>query len=110
MLFTGNVLLTFAWASRRVSTATVVKNWTIVYLGNFIGSLGTVALVVAGGWYKSGGGEVGADDAEQFLPRRFFELEDPLHGPLVEEVGAQDLWQRAELAAAWPMTRNTATA
>jgi formate transporter len=59
-LFTGNVLLTFAWASRRVSTGTVVKNWTIVYLGNFIGSLGTVAIVIAGGWYKLGGGEVGA--------------------------------------------------
>jgi formate transporter FocA len=58
-LFTGNVLLTFAWASRRVSTATVMKNWTIVYLGNFIGSLGAVALVIAGGWYKLGGGSVG---------------------------------------------------
>jgi formate/nitrite transporter len=59
-LFTGNVLLTFAWASRRVSTATVLRNWLIVYVGNFVGSIGTVAIVVAGGWYKLGGGSVGA--------------------------------------------------
>ena len=59
-LFTGNVLLTFAWASRRVSTATVLRNWTIVYLGNFIGSIGTVAIVVAGGWYRLGSGSVGS--------------------------------------------------
>ena len=60
-LFTGNVLLTFAWASRRVTTATVLKNWTIVYVGNFIGSVGAAALVIAGGWYRLGNGSVGAD-------------------------------------------------
>jgi formate transporter len=59
-LFTGNILLTFAWASRRVSSGTVLRNWTIVYLGNFIGSIGTVAIVVAGGWYRGGAGSVGA--------------------------------------------------
>jgi formate transporter len=59
-LFTGNVLLTFAWASRRISTGTVLRNWLIVYLGNLVGSIGTVALVIAGGWYRLGGGSVGA--------------------------------------------------
>lgn len=59
-LFTGNVLLFFVWISRRVSTLTVIKNWTVVYAGNFLGSIGTVAIVVAGGWYKLGNGSVGA--------------------------------------------------
>ena len=58
-LFTGNVLLVMAWASRRVTTARVLRNWAIVYAGNLAGALGTVALVVAAGWYKGGSGAVG---------------------------------------------------
>lgn len=58
-LFTGNVLVTFAWMSRRVSTTRLLRNWLIVYAGNFVGSAGTVAIVVAGGWYKLGNGAVG---------------------------------------------------
>jgi len=59
-LFTGNNLLGMAWASRRISTAAVVRNWAIVYAGNFVGALGTVVLVVAAGQYAFGGGAVGA--------------------------------------------------
>jgi formate/nitrite transporter len=44
-LFTGNNLIVMAWASGKVSTGTMLRNWTIVYLGNFIGSLGLVVLV-----------------------------------------------------------------
>jgi len=59
-LFTGNNLIVMAWASRRVSTALLLKNWLIVYLGNFIGSLGTALLVFAAGQYTFGQGAVGA--------------------------------------------------
>ncbi len=59
-LFTGNNLLGMAWASRRISTAAVVRNWAIVYAGNFVGALGTAVLVVAAGQYAFGGGAVGA--------------------------------------------------
>lgn len=59
-LFTGNVLIVMAWASRRVSTARVLRNWAIVYVGNLVGALGTAALVVLGGWYQVGGGSVGS--------------------------------------------------
>jgi formate transporter len=59
-LFTGNVLLIFAWFSRRVSSFTVARNWTIVYVGNLAGSLVTVAMVIAGSWYTLGHGAVGA--------------------------------------------------
>lgn len=59
-LFTGNVLIVMAWASRRVTTARLLRNWVIVYAGNLVGALGTVALVVLGGWYRIGDGSVGA--------------------------------------------------
>lgn len=59
-LFTGNNLLAMAWASRRISTAAVVRNWVIVYVGNLVGAVGTAVLVVAAGQYVFGGGSVGA--------------------------------------------------
>src|SRR5581483_9198517 len=40
-LFTGNNLIVMAWASRKVSTARMLRNWTIVYAGNLVGSLAT---------------------------------------------------------------------
>src|SRR6185436_16122210 len=45
-LFTGNNLIVMAWASGRVSTARMLRNWVIVYLGNIVGALGLVVLVV----------------------------------------------------------------
>ncbi|MFQ5912669.1 MAG: formate/nitrite transporter family protein [Nitrospinota bacterium] len=58
-LFTGNNLIAMAWASRRVTVAEVLRNWGLVYLGNAIGALGTVALVAIGGVHRLGGGAVG---------------------------------------------------
>jgi formate/nitrite transporter len=58
-LFTGNNLIVMAWASRRVSTASLLRNWTIVYLGNLVGSLGTVAIMYVSKQYTFGGGAVG---------------------------------------------------
>ena len=59
-LFTGNNLIVMAWASGKVSTALVLKNWIIVYLGNFVGSVGTAALIYFSGQYTFGKGAVGA--------------------------------------------------
>jgi formate transporter len=44
-LFTGNNLIVMAWASGRVSTSTMLRNWIIVYFGNLLGSLGLIILV-----------------------------------------------------------------
>ena len=44
-LFTGNNLIVMAWASGKVSTRTMLGNWVIVWVGNFIGALGLVILV-----------------------------------------------------------------
>jgi formate transporter len=44
-LFTGNNLIVMAWASGKVSTREMLRNWLIVYFGNLAGSLGLVILV-----------------------------------------------------------------
>lgn len=58
-LFTGNNLIVMAWANKKISTAAVLKNWVIVYVGNFIGSVGTALLVYFSGQYTFGRGAVG---------------------------------------------------
>ena len=58
-LFTGNNLLAMAWASKLISTRAVLRNWLLVYLGNVIGCLGTVVLVLWADIASLGGGAVG---------------------------------------------------
>jgi formate transporter len=58
-LFTGNNLIVMAWASRKISTWALLRNWLIVYLGNFVGSLGTAILVFLSKQYTVGSGSVG---------------------------------------------------
>ena len=59
-LFTGNNLIVMAWASRRVSTGLLLRNWLVVYVGNFVGAVGTAILVYLGGQHLFGDGAVGA--------------------------------------------------
>lgn len=59
-LFTGNNLIVMAWANRRITTAQVLRNWLIVYIGNFIGALGIAILIFLGGNHFFGKGMVGA--------------------------------------------------
>lgn len=58
-LFTGNNLLAMAWASRLISTRALLRNWLLVYLGNVIGCLGTLVLVVWADVASLGAGAVG---------------------------------------------------
>ena len=58
-LFTGNNLIVMAWASRKVTMRGMLRNWAIVYAGNFIGALGTAALILISRQYTFGGGAVG---------------------------------------------------
>jgi formate transporter len=58
-LSTGNALISMAWASRTVSTAQMLRNWGVVYCGNLLGALATVALVYGSAQYTFGGGTVG---------------------------------------------------
>ena len=59
-LFTGDTLMVMAWASGRLKTRTMLKVWTIVWLGNFVGAAGTALLVFLSGQYTFGHGAVGA--------------------------------------------------
>jgi len=58
-LFTGNNLLAMAWASKLISTRALLRNWLLAYLGNVVGCLGTVLLVVWADIASMGGGAVG---------------------------------------------------
>lgn len=58
-LFTGNNLIVMAWAHGRVSTTHLLRNWVIVYIGNFFGSLLTVLMMLLSRQYAFGGGAVG---------------------------------------------------
>jgi formate transporter FocA len=58
-LFTGNNLIVMAWASGRVSTAKLLRNWVIVYIGNFVGSVGTAGLMFFSRQYMFGRGAIG---------------------------------------------------
>lgn len=57
-LFTGDALMVVAWASRRITTAQLMRAWALVYLGNIIGALGTAALVYLSGQHGFAGGGV----------------------------------------------------
>jgi formate transporter len=58
-LFTGNNLIVMAWASGKVSTREMLRNWVIVYFGNLIGSLGLVVLVFFSHHLDMNGGRIG---------------------------------------------------
>ena len=59
-LFTGNSLMVIAWASRKISFLKLLRNWGIVYLGNFIGSLLVVALILISKEYSASNGMLGS--------------------------------------------------
>jgi formate transporter len=59
-LFTGNTLMVMAWAAGKVRLAEMLRAWLIVYVGNFIGAIGTAALVFLSGQYLLGKGSVAA--------------------------------------------------
>jgi formate transporter FocA len=58
-LFTGNNLIIMAWANRKISTFSVLRNWGIVYVGNFVGAILTVIVTLLSGQYTFGQGAVG---------------------------------------------------
>lgn len=44
-LFTGNCLMPMAWASGKVTTRALLRNWVIVYIGNFVGSIMAFSII-----------------------------------------------------------------
>jgi len=58
-LFTGDSLMIVACASRRITLGALLRAWSLVYLGNIAGAMGTAALVFFAGQHEFGGGAVG---------------------------------------------------
>lgn len=58
-MFTGNVLLVMAAASRKITAARLFRNWAIVFGGNFLGAIVTAGLVFLSGQYRFMNGQVG---------------------------------------------------
>ena len=58
-LFTGNNLIVMAWASRKVSTREMLRNWLIVYLGNLAGAFGLAVLVLLSHHLDMNDGRIG---------------------------------------------------
>ena len=57
-LFTGNTLMVMALAAGKVRWREMLRAWAIVYAGNFVGAIGTAALVFLSGQYLGGKGAV----------------------------------------------------
>lgn len=58
-LFTGNTMIVMSAASKKISWSAVLKNWLVVFLGNFVGSLVMVGLVFLSNYQGMNGGAVG---------------------------------------------------
>jgi formate transporter len=58
-LFTGNSLIIIAYANRRIKLGALLRNWMLVYLGNFVGSILTAYLMFQARQYTFGGGAIG---------------------------------------------------
>jgi len=59
-LFTGNALIVMAWAARATRLRDMLRVWLIVYVGNFVGAVGTAILVFLSGQYLAAEGRVAA--------------------------------------------------
>jgi formate/nitrite transporter len=72
-LFTGNVLIVMAWASRLVSGRRLLRSWSVAYVGNLIGAFATaLAVYLADAWRmadaKVGGTALAIAAAKADLP------------------------------------------
>ncbi len=54
-LFTGNSLLVMPLFEKKIGIVSLLKNWVVVYLGNFLGALLIVFFVIKTGQLKMGG-------------------------------------------------------
>ena len=55
-LFTGNNLLVMAYVDKKITLKQLLTNWCIVFIGNFIGSIGIAALIyLSDHWLINGG-------------------------------------------------------
>lgn len=66
-LFTGNALIVMAWVDRLVTTRALLRNWAVVWSGNFVGALLVAGLVYFTGLLAGPFGETAAKIATSKL-------------------------------------------
>lgn len=59
-LFTGNNLMIIGLADKKIKLSGMLKNWCVVYIGNFAGALLIAAMINYSGLLETGGGLLGA--------------------------------------------------
>ena len=59
-LFTTNVLMMMAWAHGRLPTFWLLRAWSLVFAGNFLGAATTALLLIAAGQHAEADGAVAA--------------------------------------------------
>jgi formate/nitrite transporter len=68
-LFTGNNLLAMGWASGRIDTGQLLRNWSVVCTANLLGAAGLAWLVWMSGHATLNGGAIGRTTIELALAK-----------------------------------------
>jgi formate transporter len=58
-LFTGNTMIAMTATAKKISWGAVLKNWVVVFIGNFVGALIMVGCVYMANFQGMNGGQVG---------------------------------------------------
>jgi formate transporter len=58
-LFTGNNLIVMAWADSRITTAALLRNWVVVFIGNAVGGIGIALLAFLSHYLDLNDGKIG---------------------------------------------------
>lgn len=58
-LFTGNILMVIPLLQKKIRFSQLIRNWFLVYTGNFIGSIVIAGLIIAAGSYHGANGTLG---------------------------------------------------
>lgn len=67
-LFTGNCLMSIALLEKRITATDMLRNWLVVYIGNFIGAAAVAAIAVWGGVFAGAEEYLIASAAAKVLP------------------------------------------
>ena len=58
-LFTGNTLMVISVIKKKVAVSSMLRSWFLVYIGNFLGALLVVSMIIASGQFNLTGGTLG---------------------------------------------------
>ena len=72
-LFTGNALMVMAAVDRLITPGELIRNWSIVYVGNFVGALGLVLLIWFSGILNGSMGETAVSVASGKVSLSWYE-------------------------------------